>query len=377
MNKKSCLTLLLFLLIALFIIFPKVCLLGAQDGLLLWFNKILPSLLPFIIVINLLIPLNGLESLMPLANKLTYRLWHLPSYSLFAFLMGLIGSYPMGAKTVKVLYEEGKLNADDAELSLCFCNNCGPLFIIATVGGTMFNCITLGYFLLFIHLLSSLLLSLFITREHHATYCSSSPLNPTSLPTPSFTSILNKSVANAMETILCVGGYIILFSVILALLTNPPILSLLTPYVFKSSQSFIWLKGFLAGLLELSNGCYHLSQLQPPSDFSLACISAAISFGGLCVYFQTLYVIDNALATLCYLPAKFCQSLISFGLTLLFYPFYLMYTTKTHIVLNSSNLLLAFLLLLGCYLFLPTFFNTYSLSKKNTAFHKKEKSFSS
>ena len=362
MKKKSFLTIFIMLLIMLLILYPNLCLKAAQDGLLLWFNKVLPSLLPFIIFINLLVPLDGLKGLIKLASPLSQKIWHLPGYSFFAFLIGLIASYPMGAKTVKNLYQDGKLNKQDAEITLCFCNNCGPLFIIATVGSAMFGSTSLGYFLLFIHIFSALLLSLFVTRSHQSTIVTDTYLTSNSTTCPSFTTILNNGVMNAMDTILCVGGYIILFSVMLTLLTKTPFLTSLTSHLIKSPNATTYINGIVAVLLEVSNGAHALSKFTPPSIYSIALVSSAIGFGGLCVYFQTLYVLENKLPTTCYFISKCVQGIISFALTLFFYPFYIMYTQKTILYFKSIWLLIGLILLISSYLILH-----YTLHKNTSA----------
>lgn len=355
MNKKTLLTCLLLFLISLLIIYPNLCLKAAQDGLLLWFNKVLPSLLPFMIFINLLVPLDGLKKMITATDRFTKHFWHLPGYSFFAFLMGLLGSYPMGAKTVKTLYKEGKLSRSDAELTLCFSNNCGPLFIIATVGTAMFHSTKLGYFLLFIHILSAVLLSICLTRfyqvtpDHHL-------LNETWKEAPPFTTILNRGVMNAMETILCVGGYIILFSVLLALLTKTHLLSTLTLLLHLPASYSAWLTALIASLLEISNGSFVLSTLQPTNIFVIALASSCISFGGFCIFFQTLYVLDDCLPTGKYLVSKLIQAFFSFALTLISYPVFLMYTQKTSLCFHWPYLFVAILIFLIGYFLLSMIF---------------------
>ena len=104
MKKRNILTIGLLILMILLLCFPNLCLHAAQNGLLLWFNKVLPSMLPFMIFINILVPLNGLQGFISHCTPLAQRLWHLPGESFFAFLMGVLAGYPMGAKVVKNLY---------------------------------------------------------------------------------------------------------------------------------------------------------------------------------------------------------------------------------------------------------------------------------
>lgn len=350
MQKKVLLTFIIILLMFLLLLFPNLCLQSAQNGLLLWFNKVLPSLLPFMIFINILVPLDGLRKLITFSSPLSQKLWHLPGHSFFAFMMGLIAGYPMGAKVVKNLYAEHKLTKEEAELTLCFSNNCGPLFIIGTVGTAMLSCTSLGYFLFFIHLLSALIMSLLTTRNATLSISRSKTLYPVDTGA-SFSQLLNQGVMNAMDTIVCIGGYIIFFSVIIALLTQTPLARALINLIFSSSTVASLFIGIFSGFFELSNGSYMLSLVKPFSVYSLALISAVISFGGLCVYFQTLYVLeDSPLSTKTYLLSKCIQSLFSFSLTLVVYPFYILYTQETSLALSYPIFLQGLLSLGGCLL---------------------------
>jgi len=342
----------------LLILFPNLCLQSAQNGLLLWFNKVLPSLLPFMIFINILVPLDGLSKLITFSSPFSKKLWHLPGHSFFAFIMGLIAGYPMGAKVVRALYMDHKLTKEEAELTLCFSNNCGPLFIVGTIGTAMLSCTSIGYFLFFIHLLSALIMSLLTTRNHTLSP-SRNRILPPSDTNPSFSYIFNQGIINAMDTIVYMGGYIIFFSVIIALFTQTPLATTLINFTFSSSTVGSLFTGVLSGFFELSNGSHILSLVTPFSVYTIALIAGVISFGGLCVYFQTLYVLeDSHLSTKTYLLSKCLQSLLSFSLTLLIYPFYTLYTQKTSLALSYPILLQGLLLLGGClfigyFVFLP------------------------
>ena len=357
MKKKALLTLMIILLMSLLLFFPNLCLQSAQTGLLLWFNKVLPSLLPFMIFINILMPLDGLKKLVAFSSPLSKRLWHLPGESFFAFTTGLMAGYPMGAKVVKNLFSEQKLTKEEAERTLCFSNNCGPLFIIGTVGTAMLSSTSIGYFLFLIHLLSAFIMS-FLTTRNHTPYTHQKSEIPSSKTSLSFASILNQAVMNAMDTIVCVGGYIIFFSVIITLLTQTPFAITFINFVFPSSTFRSLFIGILSGFLELSNGT-HILSLMPSSVYVLALISATLGFGGLCVYFQTLYVLeDSPLSTKTYFLSKSIQGIISFSLTLILYPFYLLYTQGTSLMASYAILLqgssfLCVSLIVGYFVFIP------------------------
>lgn len=330
MKKKTMLTLGLLLFMFLLLLYPSLCLQAAQNGLLLWFHKVLPSLLPFIILINILIPLDSLQPYMSCCTPFARKIWSLPGESFITFLIGLLAGYPMGAKMVRSLYDQQRLSKSEAERTLCFCNNCGPLFIIGTIGTAMLSDTTLGYFLCFTHFLSACILSILVTRTPCEPSCSKRCFsNSTTLH---FTTLLNTGVINAMDTITCIGGFIILFSVLLTLLTQTPLSIKWIQLCCHSSNAQILISGILAGILELSNGAHVLSTL-PRSAYTLGLISAFLSFGGICVYFQSQLVLEGSnLNTKPFFIAKCLQGLLNFALTLLLYPLY-----KTYIFSPSQE----------------------------------------
>ncbi len=57
----------------------------------------------------------------------------------YAFIMGIISGYPVGAKIVTEFRKNGNCSRAEAERLLAFTNNSGPLFIIGTVGVSMFG----------------------------------------------------------------------------------------------------------------------------------------------------------------------------------------------------------------------------------------------
>ncbi|PHV71104.1 hypothetical protein CS063_07170 [Sporanaerobium hydrogeniformans] len=325
MFKKITLIFFIFLLLGTMLLYPQLCIEAASSGLLLWFNKVLPSLLPFIILVNLLMGSDVLGKLQFTMNKWTQRLWHLPGGSLLAFILGLIAGYPMGAKVTKELYQQNYLSLSEAQKVLCFANNCGPLFIVGTVGTLLLQNTHLGYFLLFIHFLSAFLISICLRRfparassfkrNHHDTQSSSS-----------FSNLFNEAVKNGMDTIVYVGAYIIFFSVLVSLfITVLP--AFISPYHLQLSSSQLL---FLSGLLELSNGVSGLCQSALPPATSLPLIAFILGFGGICILFQTSYILEKVPFSLVpYFFYKLAQGFISFLLTKCLYPLWQWQVEKT------------------------------------------------
>ena len=70
--------------------------------------------------------------------------------------MGIISGYPVGAKIINKFVEEGTCTKSEAERMLAFTNNSGPLFIIGTVGISLFGDIKIGIILFITHILACL-----------------------------------------------------------------------------------------------------------------------------------------------------------------------------------------------------------------------------
>ena len=69
----------------------------------------------------------------------------------FAFIMGILSGYPMGAKIAANFRQNNICSKVECERLLSFTNNSGPLFIIGSVGISLFGNSTIGFLLLFTH----------------------------------------------------------------------------------------------------------------------------------------------------------------------------------------------------------------------------------
>lgn len=332
---------------------PGICIEGATSGLLLWFQKVLPSLLPFIILINLLCFLGIVFKFSKVITPVTTKLFHLSGSAFLAFVLGLISGYPMGAKLIKNLLESGEITFEEAQKALCFCSNCGPLFIIGTIGTLMLGQTNLGYFLLLVHILSAFLM-LLLSRFYHV---SSTNNVSKSLPTNSkmsFSQAFTASIQNGMDTIVYVGGYIIFFSMLMKLLGHSAFYNKFTQILGQ----LIHIDGtlihtFCLSLFEFSSGSAALTSLLPKGVPLFACLSALVAFGGICVLFQTQYVLQGSgLSIKPYILSKLLQALLAFILTFVLFPIWNYFFNSIPYNFNVIwSILLGMALLCICYFF--------------------------
>ena len=131
---------------------------GALSGVQLCLQTVIPSLFCFMVLTGFLIN-SGLYRLISLPlGPLTKGLFCLPPSMGSVVLLSLIGGYPMGAKSIAGLLEQGRLDRATAQRMLPFCCCAGPSFIITAVGSGMFGSAQAGILLYLVQLFVSILL---------------------------------------------------------------------------------------------------------------------------------------------------------------------------------------------------------------------------
>lgn len=131
--KKLILPILFIFFTISLVLFSQSNLTASKSGFKLWANNVVPSLFPFFIATNLLSHTNVIKHISKYCNKIMRPLFNVPGESAYAFIIGLISGYPVGAKIVTDLRNNNLCTKDEGERMLCFTNNSGPLFIIGTV----------------------------------------------------------------------------------------------------------------------------------------------------------------------------------------------------------------------------------------------------
>lgn len=296
----------------LLLLYPDICLQGAKNGLILWFETVLPTLFPFM-VLSLFMVRTGVSTRISKAfPSFLQRLLGISKAGTYPVLIGMLSGMPVGAKTVAALYEQGALSSSESEYLLCLCNNISPIFLVSFIGD---YCLGLGayrYILLIILYISAFSSAKILTplwkgaspcpipaSGNTTSSCQTSPRIP-------WSGALNAAIMEALQTLAFVGGYIILFS----LLGNAAL-------SFTSDR----ITGIAALLLEITTGSSFLrtSAIYSPAQ-KIILLGAFSSFGGLSGIAQTSSVITaSGLSIIHYSIGKLVQALLAGILCCLFF----------------------------------------------------------
>lgn len=295
-------TLSVLLLFLSMLIFPQCVFQGASSGILLWFNTVLPTLLPFIILSNLLLRTPAIDWIANFTAPFMCRFLHVSSYGTFAILTGFLCGYPMGSKVTADLLKHNYISKNEGQYLLSFCNNTSPMFIISYIVWQNLQNSALTLPVLFILMLSPIFCSFFFRRFHQIpvkTSTSVHPLSKVHYGSETLENLIDKCIMDGFETITKVGGYIMLFSILIALIEYIPYHSVLITSIILPS-------------LEITTGIKILCSAPIRQNTQIASVLALTTFGGWCSVAQTKSMIHaTGLSILPYIIEKLITVLVT------------------------------------------------------------------
>lgn len=299
--KKAVFPLIIFGFTICLILFSNSNLTAAKKGLSLWANSVVPSLLPFFIATELLIHTPMIPMLGRILTPIMKPIFRIRGEGSFALLMGFISGYPTGAKIASNFRENKICTKEECERLLSFTNNSGPLFIVGTVGISMFGSTTIGILLLITHILASLSTGFcfrFWKPPHHTRSSNSyfdTQTNNSYVKISNLGEMLGNSIMNSISTILMIGGFIVIFSVIISIFNTSQIFILLSYCLSPIFDTIMIPSKFiipiLTGILEITNGINLISNI-PMRQLSINILitSFLLGFGGISVLLQVLSI---------------------------------------------------------------------------------------
>lgn len=261
-----------FLFFLLLIIFPKISVEGARQGLILWGFTLVPTLLPFFI-----------------ATKSMLQ-WRIPGKFLFPYLLfvGYFCGYPTGAVIVNQLYKSKNITQKQANLFVCFCNHTSPAFLLNFVYYNYFKTQYSSFeFLLPIYLSAVLWSFIFY-------FLFGQPeLFPKDGGIPAKKQSLEEVFMESIATIMKIGCFMLIFSILIQISFS---------LFMKQSIPCCILSCFL----EITSGIHFLSSCPISMQLKTALIGALCSFGGYCSIAQVRSVLSKELSLIYYILFKLC-----------------------------------------------------------------------
>jgi len=319
------------------IAFPQEAVSASIRGLDMWLQIVFPSLLPFFIVSEMLIGFGVVKFIGILLEPFMRPLFRVPGVGGFALAMGMASGYPAGAKLTARLRQEGQITKTEAERLVSFTNSSNPLFIFGAVAVGFFNNAKLGIILAMAHYLGNLTVGLIMRFYGHkgskqkpvkkqvTIRAALSALHKTRImDNRPIGKLLGDAVMSSVQTLLMIGGFIILFSVVNKLLFHLHITAFFAEafeivlLVFHLPEDLSI--PFISGLFEITLGSQLISKIQEATLMEQAIITSLIlGFCGFSVQAQVASII--AQTDINFKPFFFAR--IIHGLIAAFYTFIL------------------------------------------------------
>lgn len=262
-------------------------------------NNLFPSLIPFMLLSNILINYNFIYDLSNMFSILMEKIFKVNKNCAFAFIMSIISGTPSNSKYLKDLYDNKLINTIDIQKCLNFCHFTNPIFILGTIGYTFLGNKKLGLIILISHYISSILIGI-INRNECNTIIKNEIINKVNKK--NFISVLTYSINNTINTLFLILGIITTCLIITSILDN----IILINNDFK----------FIYGIIEITQGLKYLSLSNLNIIYKTCIASFLISFGGFCVHAQVFSILDNKkIRYLPYFKSRLIQAILASFIT--------------------------------------------------------------
>ncbi|WP_335870498.1 sporulation integral membrane protein YlbJ [Bacillus sp. 2205SS5-2] len=291
------------------IAFPVVAFNASLRGLDMWWRIVFPSLLPFFIVSELLIGFGVVRFIGVLLEPLMRPIFRVPGAGGFVWAMGMASGFPSGAKLTARLRQERQISQIEAERLVSFTNSSNPLFIFSAVSVGFFNNVHIGVILALSHYIGNIFVGVVMRfygakEDRQIRYAKQTlsirsailTLHQTRLNDQRpFGKLLGDAVMSSIQTLLMIGGFIILFSVLNAILLHiqiTTILAIFITYIFSLFQLPSALSApFISGLFEITLGSQLTSKTSVALMYQVTIVSFLLAFSGFSVQAQVASIL--------------------------------------------------------------------------------------
>lgn len=292
---------------------PELAFRAAVKGLRVWWDIVFPALLPFFIGGQILMGLGAVHFMGVLMEPAMRPLFNVPGTGAFVIAMGLASGYPIGAVLSVKMRQEGLVTKVEAERLMSCANTADPLFMAGAVAVGMFANPALAGPLVAAHYLGALLTG-FLLRFYRPTAPRTPPetvrdgwvirralralLEARERDGRPLGQVLGDAVRDSVNTLLLIGGFIILFSVIIQMLQETGVVGFLAGLLAVPLGVLgvdpATLPGLVSGFFEITIGTQAVSQADAALLQRAMMVSAIVAWSGLSVFGQVAAIIQGS-----------------------------------------------------------------------------------
>ena len=242
---------------------PESAVAGAQRAMRLWYSSVAPAMFPFLAMLPVLTGEDACAAYNAILSRFMRPLFNLPGAAAPALVIGMISGSPGGALAVRRVAAEAGLRRSEARRVALALGGVSPAYLILGVGQGLYGSVTLGIRLALIQ--AAIQLGLLVLLR---SICGD---NDNEVVSASLNTRGHGSIREAVENVLVVCGYMVLFSSVSCVVAS---------FVGDSVGTAMLL------VSDLPSGLAELAQRGIPGRLLIQ--GMAIGFGGLCIAAQNL-----------------------------------------------------------------------------------------
>ena len=318
-----------------FVMYPEAAFEASLDGLKLWFEIVLPALLPFFTMSEILMGLGVIHAVGVLLEPLMRPVFRIPGVGGFAVAMGLASGYPLGAKISGRIRRDGLCTREEGERLVSFANTADPLFMVGAVAVGMFGMAHVGLIIAIAHYISVVIVG--FAMRYHAGGASGDTLEETvrghilanaldalvkarRKDGRPFGELFSDAVRESLSSMLFVGGCIMMFSVLIRIVADAGVVALAAAGV-ERLLPLIGLDPDLAlslikGTFEITIGAQEASVAQATLAQRVIAASAIIGWSGFSVHAQVAAMVHGTdIRIRPYLMARLGHAILAAAIT--------------------------------------------------------------
>lgn len=283
----------LFCGFAIFIVLfnPETMTNSVRYGIELNLYSVIPSLLPFMLLTNIMLKYNLCQYISYIFKPILSKLFKVSFAGCFAIIIGFTCGFPMGAKIIGDLYNAKQISKSESCYLITFCNNCSITFLLNYI---LFNCLgseMSAYIVLMLVYLPPIITGIinkFAFKSYKSTnFCDSNLSQPSNF----------NPFINTVKSLSVLSIYIIIFTIIA---------NLIAQLTFVPSL----VKCVLAGITEITSGANYIAASKLNIPFRNYLVLASTVFGGFSIMFQSIEQVDDNHIKRYYVIGKLEQLLI-------------------------------------------------------------------
>lgn len=274
--SNQIIVILTFLMLILVLINKDLVSDSILSSLYIWYNTLVPSMFPMILLSDILITYNTDTIIPKIITKYVSKIFNISNNAVMIFILSLISGFPSNGIIINKAITTKVITKEEGNHLLLFCNFANPLFILETVGSFYLKNNIYSLIILASHISSNIIIGIFFRKKNYT----KNNYIIEKHKSQSFDEVLSISISKSVNVLLTIAGTVTLFLILTTLITH----------IFNLSES---LTIIIKSTLEMTMALSYLTNLNINDILKVVISSIIVSFSGLSIHLQVMSSLND------------------------------------------------------------------------------------